>query len=148
MSWPRDLSRDLISYHIQQHSTKSTNCTCLSPCSWRLTFLIYQISSIYYSEVHQPLSYLLGNTPSVIIFGGIHFFSSSSFASALRLLSSWLYEPSLDQTSSRNQKGLMTERTACWTQQVRALWKVDISIHSVSTHGSCRIIDLVIIREV
>ena len=54
MLWSRDLSRDLVSYHIQQHFTKSTNCTCLSPCSWRLTFLIDQ-------TLH-PSSYLLGFT--------------------------------------------------------------------------------------
>ena len=148
MSWSRDLSRDLVSYHIQQHFTKSTNRICLSPYSWRLTFLIHQTSTIYYWEVHQPLSHLFGSTPSVIILVGIHFSSSSSSAPALRLLSSWLYEPSLNQTPSRNQKSLMTERTACWTQQVRALWEVDISIHRVSTHGSCRIIDPVTMREV
>ena len=33
MSWPRDLSRDCVSHHIQQHSTKSTDCTYLFPCS-------------------------------------------------------------------------------------------------------------------
>ena len=42
MSWPRDLSRDLISHHIQRHSTKSTDRTYLSPCSWRLTYPIHQ----------------------------------------------------------------------------------------------------------
>ena len=51
MSWPRDPSRDLVSHHIQQHSTKSTNRTYLLPCSWRLTFLIYQTPFIYYWEL-------------------------------------------------------------------------------------------------
>ena len=40
-------SRDLISHHTQQYSTKSTDCTYLLPCSWRLTFLIYQTPFIY-----------------------------------------------------------------------------------------------------
>ena len=148
MSWLRDLSRDLVSYYIQQHSTKSINCTCLLPCSWQLTFLIYQTSSIYYWEAHQPLSYLLENIPSVIILVGIHFSSFSSSAPVLQLLSSWLYKPSSNQTPSWNQKGLVTKRMACWTQQIRALWKVDILIYSVSMHGSCQIIDPVTIREV
>ena len=148
MSWPHNLSRDLVNYHIQWHSTKSTDCICLSPCSWRLTFLIHQTSSIYCWEAHQPLSHLLGSTLSVIIFVGIHFSSSSFSAPTLWLLSSWLYKPSLDQTPSRNQKGLVTKRTACWTQQIRALWEVDILIHSVSTHRSCRMINPVTMREV
>ena len=148
MSWPRDLSHDLVNYYIQQHSIKSTNRTCLSPCSWWLTFLIHQISSIYCWKAHKPLSHLLRNTLSVIILVGIHFSSFSSSTSALRLLSSWLYKPSSDQTPSRNQKGLVTKRTACWTQQIRVLWEVDISIHSASIYGSCRMIDLVTMREV
>ena len=60
MSWPRDLSRDLVSYHIQRHSTKSTNRTYLSLCSWRLTFSIHQTLSIYCWEALHPSSYLLG----------------------------------------------------------------------------------------
>ena len=59
MLWQHDLSYDLVSYHIQQHSTKSINYTCLSPYSWRLIFLIYQTSSIYYWEVFHLSSYLL-----------------------------------------------------------------------------------------
>ena len=43
-------SRDLLSHHIQRHSTKYTICTYLLPCSWRLTFSIYQIPFIYYWE--------------------------------------------------------------------------------------------------
>ena len=42
------LFRDLGSHHIQQHSTKSTNCTYLSSYFWWLIFLIYQTSFIYY----------------------------------------------------------------------------------------------------
>ena len=37
---------------------------------------------------------------------------------------------------------------ACQTQQVWVLWKVGISIYSVSTYGSCWIINLVTIKEV
>ena len=59
MSWLHDLSHDLISYHIQQYSTKSTNCTYLSPYSWRLIFLIHQTLSIYCWEALHPSSYLL-----------------------------------------------------------------------------------------
>ena len=33
MSWPHDLLCDLVSHYIQQHSTKFTDCTYLSPCS-------------------------------------------------------------------------------------------------------------------
>ena len=40
-------SHDLVSHHIQQHSTKPTNRTYLLPCSWRLTFLVHQTSFIY-----------------------------------------------------------------------------------------------------
>ena len=45
------LSRDLISHHIQRHSTKSTNLIYLSAYSWRLTFLIYQTPFIYCWEL-------------------------------------------------------------------------------------------------
>ena len=44
-------SRDLVSHSIQQHSIKFTNCTSLSPCSWRLIFLIHQTSFIYCWEL-------------------------------------------------------------------------------------------------
>ena len=40
--WPCDLLRDLVSHYIQQHSTKSTNCTYLLLCSWWLTYSIHQ----------------------------------------------------------------------------------------------------------
>ena len=145
--WPRDLSRDFINYHIQRHSTKSTNRTCLSPCSWRLTFLIHQILSIYYWKANQALSYLLRSTLSNIILTGVYF-SSSSSAPALQLLSSRLYMPFLDQTPSRNQKSLVTKCTTCWTQPVRALKEVNISIHSVFKHGFYLIIDPVTMKEV
>ena len=38
--WQCDLSYDLVSNYIQQHSTKSTNYTYLSPCSWQLTRMV------------------------------------------------------------------------------------------------------------
>ena len=41
------LSRDLVSHHIQRHSTKSTDRTYLLPCSLWLTFLVHQTSFIY-----------------------------------------------------------------------------------------------------
>ena len=93
-------SRDLISHHIQQHSTKSTHCIYPLPCSWRLIFSIHQTPFIYCWEsaflhrivekptsrypicweAYQPSSYFVGT----------HFSSSSSSSGpALRLLSSW-----------------------------------------------------------
>ena len=81
------LLRDLVSHHIQQHSTKSTNRIYLLPCFWRLTFLVHQTSFIYYQELasyiallkkpisrypiyweaHQLLCFLLGSAPFVIL---------------------------------------------------------------------------------
>ena len=43
MSW----SRELVCYHIQQHSTKFTNRIYLSPYSYLPAFSIYQTPSIY-----------------------------------------------------------------------------------------------------
>ena len=40
-------SRDLVSHHIQQHSTKSTDRTYLSPYSYRPTYSIHQTPFIY-----------------------------------------------------------------------------------------------------
>ena len=63
-------SRDLISHHIQQHSTKSTDCTYLSPCSWRLTFLIHQTPFIYCWEsafLHRIVEKPTSRYPSVIL---------------------------------------------------------------------------------
>ena len=64
------LSRDLISHHTQQHSTKSTNCTYLLPCSWRLTFSIHQTPFIYYWELaflHCIVEKHTSRYPSVIL---------------------------------------------------------------------------------
>ena len=63
------LSRDLISNHIQWHSTKFTNCTYLLPCSWWLTFLVHQISFIYCWESASYIAFLR-RPPAVILFVG------------------------------------------------------------------------------
>ena len=47
MSWPRDPVTYLVSHHIQQHSTKSTDRTYLSPYSNLPTISIHQTPSIY-----------------------------------------------------------------------------------------------------
>ena len=63
-------SHDLISHHTQRHSTKSTDCTYLSPCSWRLTFLIHQTPFIYCWEsafLHRIVEKPTSRYPSVIL---------------------------------------------------------------------------------
>ena len=124
MSWPHDPSRDLASHHIQRHSTKSIDRTYLLPCSYRLTFLIYQTSSIYCWEsaflhcivekrtIRHPT--LLGlASPPPPFHPPYDYWAVSSTMAASHL------EPSSDHTPGRNQKGLVTDCTACWTQQVR-----------------------------
>ena len=63
-------SYDLVSHYIQRHSTKSTNCTYLLPCSWRLIFLIHQIAFIYCWEsafLHCIVGKRTSRYPSVIL---------------------------------------------------------------------------------
>ena len=112
-------SRDLVSHHVQRHSTKSTDCTYLPPYSYRPTFSIHQILSIYYWESVFLHCIVEKRTIRHRTLLGLASSSSSPPLPALQPLSSRLYEPSSDQTPSRNQKGLVTDHTACWTQQVR-----------------------------
>ena len=109
--------------YTKPHLSIVEKCTSRYPICWK--------------ALHPP-SYLLG-------------FTSALFPLPLLLYDYWAvgYTSLLwIKPPSRNQKDLVTERMACWTQQVRALWEVDVSIHSVSTHGSCRMIDPVTMREV
>ena len=101
MLWLRDLLCDLISYYIQQYSTKSINCIYLSSYFWYLTFLIHQILFIYYWEVFYPSSYLLELISQLFPLFLLYNYWVVGYTSFLQI-------QTLD-----NQKSLVIKRTAC-----------------------------------
>ena len=50
------LSRDLISHHLERHSTKSTNCTYLSPLF--LTAHLFDVPNLIHLFVGNQLSFI------------------------------------------------------------------------------------------
>ena len=137
-------SRDLISYLAQRHSTKSTDCTYLSP--WRLTFLIHQTPFIYCWKLaflycivkkptsrypicwkaYKPLSYLLGGALSVILLQFWFLVTNIPFVGTWPFLS-WFVGIWITPQSFAIDKDLQNRTSLRWRlrwQDVTLLWSV------------------------